>query len=420
MFLEVINKYLCGLLMPLILIISGIFFLFKFKFFYISHPLRTIKNIKKSKCGFKALSVALAGTLGIGNIVGVASAIIMGGIGSIFWMWISSVLAMALKYAEVVLAMKTRRKIKGIFKGGAFYYIYDGCKNKIGKKRAYFLSCFFSILCVCNSLTTGNLVQINSVSSIIPIKPLLFGILFTILAYIIIVGGYKRISKISSFLIPFLTFTYVILSSIIIFKNFEKIPQLIINIVKDAFSIKCILSGFCGYGIINSMRYGISRGILSNEAGCGTSPTAHASSENDDPHSQGCLGIFEVFIDTILLCSLTAFVILLSNSYCENPTSLVLLSFEKFFGSTGRYVIFIISILFAFATVICQYFYGIESLEYITKSKRIKNIFLFIFCTVILIGSVIPMNLMWQISDFVIALMTITNVVFLFLFSKDI
>lgn len=420
--MEIINSYLSGIFMPFLLIILGVFFAIKLKFFYILHPIKTLRTILKSqKGGFRSLSVALAGTLGVGNIVGVGSAIMLGGAGSIFWMWLSAFCAMSLKYAEVYLAMLFRRNNNGKFYGGAPYYIKDGLKNKFGIKWAYFLSFIFAILCVINSLTTGNLVQINSVSTLLPVQPLTFGIIFTIVAFTVIIGGITRISKITSVLIPFLSFTYIALCSYIILSQLPELPSIITMIFKEAFTIKSASSGFIGYGLAAALRYGVCRGVLSNEAGCGTSPLAHASSDCQSPHGQSCLGIFEVFVDTIVLCSLTAFVILLS---CPNNNgsamTLVLSSFEKFTGVFGYYTIIILSIFFAFATVICQFFYGAESLKYISKKNSVKAIYTFIFCLVLLIGSVIPMSLMWQISDFAIAVMTILNLICLFLLRKKV
>ena len=413
MILQIFSDFLCGVILPFLLIIIGIFFLFKYKFFYILHPINAIKCMLDSqKDGFRSLCVALAGTLGVGNIVGVASAILLGGAGSIFWMWISAFCAMSLKYFEVFLAMRFRRTKNGKFYGGAPYYINDGLKDKIGKKRAYFLSCIFALLCVVNSLTTGNLVQVNSVSSLCNFSPLVFGIIFTVIAYVIIIGGFERISKITSVLIPVLSISYILICLYIIIKNFNRIDNVLEMIFKDAFSIQSVGGGFCGYGIASAIRYGVSRGVLSNEAGCGTSPSAHASSNTSSFHGQGCLGILEVFVDTILLCTLTAFVILLSDSYYEsNAMSLVISSFEKFTGDFGRYTIIIFSIMFAFATVVTQFFYGSESLHYISKSGFVKAFYTVIFCTVIIVGSVIPMEIMWQISDLAIALMTVFNLV---------
>lgn len=420
--MEILNRYLSGIIMPFLLIILGLYFALKLKAFYILHPIRSFRQILKSqRYGYKSLTVALAGTLGVGNIVGVSSAILYGGIGSIFWMWVSAICAMGLKYAEVYLAMVFRHKRNGSYYGGAPYYIKDGLKVTLGKKCAFALSIIFTIFCVINSLTTGNLVQINSVSSLLPVNPLIFGIIFTVLAFLAISGGYRRISSVTSVLIPMLTIAYVFLCLSIIFTNYEKIPSVISNIFKDAFSLKSASGGFTGFGISLAIRHGVSKGVLSNEAGCGTSPMAHASTENIDPFSQGCLGIFEVFVDTILLCTLTAFVIILSAPNGDfSPMELVLTSFKGFTGSFGCALVVFLSISFAFATVICQFFYGTEALNYLSKRMWVKNAFAFVFSLVLIVGSVIPISLMWQISDLAISVMTIINILCLFLLRKHI
>lgn len=415
--MSLINQYLCGIILPCLLIILGVILGIRYRFFYIFHPIKTFKTIlSNQKDGFRSLSVALAGTLGIGNIVGVASAIILGGAGSIFWMWISALCAMSLKYTEVYLAMKYRHFTKDGSFGGAPYYINEGLKKKVGVGGAFFLSTIFAILCTVNSLTTGNLVQINSVSSILPLSPLTFGIVFTLLAFIVIAGGIKRITKITAILIPFLTVVYVLMCLFIVVINIQKLPNVIGTILSEAFCLKSVVGGACGFGLSKAMRYGVSRGVLSNEAGCGTSPAAHASCADSNPHEQGCLGILEVFIDTILLCSLTAFVILLTPSeLTDNPVTTVISSFENWLGAFGKYAAQILSILFAFATVVCQYFYGMESIKYISSKKSSKTVFTLIFLFVLLIGAVIPMWLMWEISDLALAIMTIINLVCLFI-----
>ncbi len=417
--LEFLNRYLCGIVLPIMLVLIGLFFAFRLKFFYILHPIKTAKAMLKG--GFKSLTLALAGTLGVGNIVGVASAIISGGAGAIFWMWVSAFIAMSLKYCEVCLAMKYRRiKTNKECYGGAPYYIHDGLKSKIGNRSAKLISSIFALLCVVNSLTTGNLVQINAVSSLTPLPRLAFGIIFAIIAIIIIFGGVKRIGGFTSILIPILSVFYVVMSIYIIFSRIAEIPSVFAMIFKEAFSFKSAISGFTGYGIMSAIRFGVSRGLLSNEAGCGTSPTAHASSNTRDIHSQGCLGIFEVFVDTILLCTLTAIVILLAKKSSENSMELVMASYEKFAFSIGKYGIIVSSLLFALATIACQYYYGVESLGYITKKSYVRTIFTIIFCVVIIIGAIIPMALMWQISDLAIALMTVFNLLCLLALRKEI
>ena len=417
--LEFLNRYLCGIVLPIMLVSIGIYFAFRLKFFYILHPVKLVKDMAKG--GFKSLSVALAGTLGVGNIVGVASALIYGGAGAIFWMWVSAFIAMSLKYFEVCLAMKYRKlKNNGEFYGGAPYYICDGLKKKYGLKLARLFSVIFALLCTVNSLTTGNLVQINAVSNLTFFPKIYVGIFFAVLILFIIWGGIKRISSFSSILIPILSVFYVVMSIYIVFSNLSQIPSVFALIFKEAFSVKSAASGFCGYGIMSAIRFGVSRGLLSNEAGCGTSPTAHASSNTQSIHSQGCLGIFEVFVDTILLCTLTALVILLYGKSNDNSMTLVISAYEYFAYKIGKYGIIMASLLFALATIACQYYYGIESLGYITKKSFAKTAFTVIFLIVIVIGAVIPMSLMWEISDFTLAVMTVCNLICLLILNKEI
>ncbi len=415
------NETLCGIILPLFLLGSGVFFAIKLKFFYIFKPFRAIKDMLRCKGGFSSLCVALAGTLGVGNIVGVASAIIGGGYGSIFWMWVSAFLAMSLKYVEVSLAMKHRRIKDGKYYGGAPYYIYEGFKQNIGKRSAFILGSIFALLCTVNSLTTGNLVQTNAVCSLLPIPKIVFGVAFSLLAIIVVCRGIKRISKFTSILIPILSVFYIGMCIYIILANFSAVPSAFAEIFTGAFNIRSAVFGAFGFGISQAIRYGVSRGLLSNEAGCGTSPCAHASSDSENVHAQGCLGIFEVFFDTIILCTLTALVIIISSQKTIlNAMDLVLVSFEKHLGLFGRYGVLICCLLFAFATVITQFFYGAESLTFITKSKLIKGIFSVAFFLVTIASSVIPMAIMWEISDLALAIMTIFNLSCLLLLHKKI
>lgn len=415
--LEILNKYLCGIILPVVIIAAGIYFAFRLKLFYILHPLKLFKSMCKG--GFKSLSLALAGTLGVGNIVGVASALIYGGAGAIFWMWISAFIAMSLKYCEVYLAMAYRQKsANNEFYGGAPYYIYGGLKSKTNLAKS--LSIFFAFLCIINSLTTGNLVQINAVSNITALPKIYVGLLFVIMIIFVIIGGVNRISAFTSVLMPILSVFYIALCIYIIFTNIREIPSIFRLIISEAFSIKCAASGFMGYGIASSIRFGVSRGLLSNEAGCGTSPTAHASSRTHDIHSQGCLGIFEVFVDTILLCTLTAFVILIYGKIQKNPMELVTNAFSFFTYSIGKYGIIISSLLFALATIACQYYYGAESLRYITNKPKVKLAYSIVFCLTTLFGAIIPMWLMWEISDLALCIMTLCNIFCLFALRREI
>ena len=419
--MEEINGILCGFILPITLFLVGIIFLFRLRFFYVLKPFSVVKSIICSRDGFSSLAVALAGTLGIGNIVGVASAILAGGYGSIFWMWISAFLSMGIKYAEVFLGMKYRKKQGNEHYGGAPYYIKEGVKEHHSENTAFAFGSIFAFLCVLNSFTTGNLVQINAVSSFLPIPPICFGITFSIFGFLIVKRGIKRISAVSSILIPILSLFYIALCIIILFKNAQGVPLAFEKIFKSAVAFRPAVSGVFGFTIKEAIRYGTSRGLLSNEAGCGTSPSAHASSKNESAHAQACLGVFEVFFDTIVLCSLTALVIIVSPlKSTSSPLILILSSFEGSLGAFGKWGVIASCILFAFATILTQYFYGLESLKFITKTKNSKLVFLILFFVTTILGSVIPMSLMWQLSDFFLAIMTLFNLSFLIYLRKKV
>lgn len=414
--LENINSVVCGIALPLAIFGVGIFFLFKLRFFYIIHPVLTTKRIFSASGGFRPLCVALAGTLGVGNIVGVSSAIIMGGAGSVFWMLLSALVAMGVKYAESFLAVKHRRGNINHYYGGAPYYISDACG---GGKTGKFFGGIFALLCVLNSLSTGNLVQVNSVSGFIPRHRLIFGIIFALAVFLIVLGNEKRIQAVSSVLIPILTVSYLFISLYIIFSNLGGLRVAISRIFDEAFSFKSAVSGACGFGIASAIRFGFSRGLLSNEAGCGTSPVAHASS-NLDAHSQGCLGIFEVFWDTVILCTLTALVILIADIDSDSAVMLAINSYGSFTGVFGEVFIVTSLTLFALATVSCQYYYGSKCLDFLSTSKHARRAYSLIFFFVCAISAIISNDVMWRISDFIIAFLALYNLVFLIVLSKEV
>ena len=404
----------CGIIMPLALVITGIRFGIGLKFFYLLHPIRLIKDILSGKGGYKSLSLALAGTLGVGNIVGVASAISVGGVGSVFWMVLSAFVAMGIKYVETYLAVKHKRWDGEAYMGGAPLYI----EKAVNGKNGHVVALIFALMCVSNSLITGNLVQINAVSDILPINKLCFGIIVSALFVAIIINGYNKISSVTAILIPILSFSYIFLTLYIILGNVAEIPRITALIISEAFNIKSAISGVGAYSILTAMRYGISRGVLSNEAGCGTSPIAHASSENT-PHIQGCLGIFEVAIDTVILCPLTAFVLILSGFVTEkSPMYAVFCAFSHFLGEFGGYFVSASCLLFAFATLLSQYYYGKKSLDYISKSRIIHTPYVLLFVLTCIIAPIIPNSTMWIISDINVALLTVINLLFLNLLFK--
>lgn len=427
-YLEEINSLLSGFVLPAILIICGIYLGVKLHFFYIFHPIRLLRSLKEAHTGggtspFKALSTALAGTLGVGNIAGVAAAISQGGAGAVFWMWVSALAAMSVKYGEVYLAVVYRKKglSKGEYHGGAPYYIKEGLKRIFGKRTSSALAAFFAFLLVTNSLLTGNLVQVNAAANVTKsIPPIAVGSVIGLCVLIVIVGGASRVGDFTVKVIPFLSAIYIVLSLYIIFSNVSLLESAFLKIFKEAFSLRCAVSGVAGYGIREAVRFGVTRGIFSNEAGCGTAPTAHAAAETKSPYHQGCFGIFEVFCDTIILCTMTALVIIMADISGLDGIPLSMASYGIFAGKVASFTIGASVIIFALATVICQSYYGIEALSFMSHKRAYKYVYITISLLVTLTGSVISPSVMWQIADLQIAVMTIINTLVVFVLSDKI
>ncbi|MBQ3528059.1 MAG: sodium:alanine symporter family protein [Clostridia bacterium] len=414
--MELINTYLSGFIMPFLLMGCGIYLGAKLRFFYILHPLKTLRTIGESGRGggvspFRALSQALAGTLGVGNMTGVATAICCGGAGAVFWMWMSALLAMSVKYFEVYLAVKCRRRGADGYFGGAMYYIKD-IFSKSFPKAAPVLGGCFAVLCITNSVLTGNIIQVNSAAGAFPkIHPLFIGASVAAFVLPAALGKGKRISGVTFALIPILTVFYTGASLFVIAPNISRIPEVMGEIIKGAFSLKSAGGGVGGYMIMRAIRFGTTRGIFSNEAGSGTSPTAHAEADTKSPHHQGCLGIFEVFCDTILLCTMTAFVILLSDG-TKKGLSGIGLTLYAFSSQAGRVVGLLVGvsvILFAYATVICQISYGAVALRSLTKRRGAFYAYILLSVGATIVGSVMGEGIMWQAADLVISLMTALN-----------
>ncbi len=435
-YFERINSFLSGSILPVLLISVGVYLGIRLKFFYVFHPLKLLKALKEGgveggTSPFKALSMALAGTLGVGNISGVAAAITAGGAGAVFWMWISAFAAMSIKYAEVYLAVLYRRwafeKGSAVYKGGAPYYIKEGLSTKFGKNVAAKLAAFFALLLVSNSLLTGNIVQINAAASVTSkVPPLLCGAVVAVIVLAVVAGGVSRIGDFTVKVIPFLSVVYIVLSLYVIFSNVGDVPAVFEMIFKDAFSFKAAGSGIMGYGIMRAMRFGVTRGIFSNEAGCGTAPTAHASANTKSPHHQGCFGIFEVFSDTVVLCTMTALVVLLARMKMPYTVEgldgipLSLRSYGAFCGKVGEWAIGVSVIVFALATIICQSFYGIEALDFFGDKKSRRSLYIAVSFAATVIGSVMSPNLMWHLADLEISVMTIINTIVVFVLSDEV
>ena len=407
-----------GALMPAFLLFTGVAFAVRYRAFWLLHPIRFCRTLRESTGGetssFRALTVALAGTLGVGNIAGVATAITMGGAGAVFWMWAGALVAMSVKYAESSLAVRYRRtEITAAGErhyGGMMYVIRDGLRRVIGQRPALILGGFFAVLCLVNSLLTGTVVQVNAAASVYPeVPPLLTGAVFAVLALVVNLGGGKRLAAVTGVLIPVLSAAYLLLSVFIIVRHIGDVPGVFARIFREAFSPEAVGSGLLGTVMAQGIRYGVTRGIFSNEAGCGTSPTAHAAADAKSAHHQGCYGIFEVFIDTIVLCTATALVILLAGQESAGGSGIPLsmASYGALAGELARQLIGVSVILFAFATVICQHYYGEIALGYFTRSRVPVFVYTVLMSAACIVGAVLSPAHVWLIADAVISLMVI-------------
>lgn len=415
--MELINVVLSGYMMPIMLMGAGVYFGWRMRFFYIFHPLRFIKSLSENRgrggiSPFRALTEALAGTLGVGNMTGVATAVCSGGSGALFWMWISALFAMSIKYFEVALGVRYRRREKDGYTGGAMYYIKDIISNKSRRAGSFFGS-LFAILCIGNSLLTGNIVQMNSAADAAgDFSPIFLGGICAAFVLPVVLGKAKKISVVTSFLIPFLSGLYIVLSLIIIIPSADRLPEVGLDILNNAFSVKAAGGGIGGYLIMRAIRFGTTRGILSNEAGSGTSPTAHAGADAKSPHHQGCFGIFEVFFDTTVLCTLTGAVILLSDGCSRgyDGMKLTVYAFSSQAGDFAGIAVSVSALLFAYATVICQTGYGIAAVRFLTKKRWAVYAYIFLSSASTVFGTVIEDGIMWQWADLIVALMTVMNV----------
>ena len=382
---------------------------------------------------FQAVCTALAATVGTGNIAGVAGAIAIGGPGSVFWMWVSAVLGMCTKFSEVTLAVYYREKnADGDLVGGPMYYI----KNGLGK-RFLWLAYLFAGFGVLTVFGTGNATQVNTITTAVnsalinfhvitqeqtSITNLAIGIIITVLIALILLGGIKRIGQVTEKLVPFMALLYIILALGIVVLNWRVVPGVFVSIFEGAFSPSAVTGGVIG-SMFLSMKKGVSRGIFSNEAGLGTGSIAHACADTGKPVKQGMFGIFEVFTDTILICTLTALVILCSPitiPYGQAAgAELTIQGFTSVYGNWVSIFTALAMCCFAFSTILGWGLYGARCIEFLFSSKVTKP-FMVVYSFVAILGATADLGLMWSIADTFNGLMAIPNLIALFLLSGKI
>lgn len=430
------NDFIGGYLILALLIPTGIWFMLRLNFLNIrkiGHAIRVVsgKYDTRGAAGdvnhFKALTTALSATVGTGNIVGVALAIYLGGPGAVFWMWITGFLGMMLKYSEVTLAQKYRKfNSDGTVSGGPMYYMEVGLKDKLGKWAKILALVFASATILC-SLGTGNMAQSNSMADAMltsySIPTWISGMLITVLVLLVIIGGIKRIADVTSRLVPIMAFIYVTATLIVLIAEIDQLPAALSMIFTHAFTGTAATGGFVGSTFIMTLIWGVRRGLFSNEAGQGSAPIAHAAARTKYPAREGIVALLEPMIDTIVICTMTALMIIVTGSW-QTGTKGVGMTVEAMntglhhFGidGMGGHIISFSLLLFAFSTIISWSYYGSRAAIYLIGEKAVKP-FLYVYGLFVFFGSIWGLDIVWHFVDMVITFMTIPNLIALLLLS---
>ena len=436
------DDFVWGPVMLVLLVGTGIFLTIRLKFrpwknlgFAIKSTLskeaRTTKRGEGDVSPFSALTTALAATIGTGNIVGVATAMVSGGPGALVWMWISACFGLTSKFSECMLAIKYREvNEKGEMSGGPMYTMKKGFKNK---KIGAFLGMLFAVFAVIASFGIGNMTQANSISeslkSTFNFDEKIVGVVLTVLAIVIIVGGIKTISKVSSIVVPLMAIFYIIAGLIVVVMNIQNLPSGIVMIFKMAFSSQAVAGGGAGVitaGVMNAMRYGVARGVFSNEAGMGSAAITASAATTDDPVRQGYINMTGTFWDTIVVCTITGLCIASSgvlgtvgdDGKLVQGAALTILAFKSALGEVGAILVTIGIALFAFSTILGWEYHGEKAFEYIFGTHKYNMAYRIIFSLVVFVGATTTLQVVWNFSDIANALMAIPNLICLLVMSK--
>ena len=420
---EGVNSFLWDGALLVLLLGTGIFYTFNLKFIQVrkfGEGMKRMfgnfslhgKSTEKGLSSFQALATAIAAQVGTGNIAGAATAIASGGPGAIFWMWVSAFFGMATIYAEAVMAQYTRKRENGAIVGGPVYYIQYLFKGKFGK----FLSGFFSVAIILALGFMGNMVQSNSIGSsfytAFGIKPYIMGIIIAVISAIIFLGGINRIARVTEKIVPLMALVYIVGCVIILIMNLNGLGKAFHDIFVAAFSPSSVLGGAAGVTVQKAMRFGVARGLFSNEAGMGSTPHAHATADVKHPADQGIIAMIGVFIDTFVILTLTALVILSTGALStgETGSALAQAAFNSSYGSFGNVFIAICMLFFAFTTIIGWYYFGEVNVRHLFGKKAVRGYGLLVVIFV-LIGSTLKVDLVWNMSDMFNGLMVIPNLI---------
>ena len=395
-----------------LMVYSGIYFTYKLKFVQFNFK-EMFKNIIKKEDNtispFESLMMVLGGRIGVGSIAGIALAIYLGGIGSIFWMWIIGFISAANSFAETTLGVKYQEKDNNLYKGGPSYYIKNGLNNKkLGRLYAFIIviSQVFGFLSI----------QANTITNSININPIISGLIITLISFIIINKSTKQLFKISSKLVPIMTLIYILASIFIIINNIDQIPNLFKSIIFEAFNFKAL-----GFGVLSSFIVGIQRGIFSNEAGLGTGAIAASTVKTKFPTNQGYVQILGIYITTFLVCTATSLVILTSDiNFLGNNLNGIEMTQNAFIyhlGNIGNIIVIISIILFAFSTILSGFYDAESNLKYLTNKTDYLKI---VICVVLFVSSIIPAKTIWEIVNILTAILAIINIYAIIKLKKDV
>ncbi len=422
-FVSALNNIIWGPVLIALILCSGLYLTIRLKFlslFKLGYAFRLAFSRPKDKkgegdvTGFQALMTSLAATIGTGNIAGVATAIAIGGLGSIFWMWVSAVLGMAVTYGESVLGVRYREQSKSGMSGGPMAALSKGLKHKKAGKILAFL---FAIFCALASLGSGNMAQANTVAlavfSVAGVKPWITGIALLIFTLPVITGGIKSIGKTAEKLVPFMCVFYISGGLIVIFLNIKNLLPGIADIFSSAFHGQAAVGGFAGCSMAAALRIGIARGVFSNEAGMGSAGIAAAAAKTDHPSRQGLISMTGVFIDTIIVCTVTGLAIAASGVWKLGKylgVDMTIMAFESGMPGVGGIAVTIGVLLFAYCTIIGWEYFGEKSVEYILGYRAVKP-YRLLYCAFVYIGCVSSLKLVWNIADIANGLMAVPNII---------
>ncbi|MBR5914478.1 MAG: sodium:alanine symporter family protein [Selenomonadaceae bacterium] len=435
-----INDFVWGPVMLALLVGTGIFLTVRLRFLPWKNLFYAIKLIMQGKAKhegdlspFQSLMTALSATVGTGNIVGVATAMVLGGPGAIVWMWISAAFGLSTKYGESVLAVKYRETNSvGEMAGGPMYAMKNGIGGAFGKTMAW----LFAFFAVCASFGIGNMTQANSIgaafNSSFEIPTWITGLILTVLSLAVLMRGVHSIGKVSSVIVPSMAAFYVLVTLIVIIVNFKNVPSGWATMIQMAFSTEAVAGGVGGSIVatmLTAMRWGVARGVFSNEAGLGSAPIAAAAARTDHASRQGYVNMTGTFFDTMIICFLTGTVIASSGMLgavnvetgkLVSGAELTILAFSTVFGDWARVIVSISLALFAYSTILGWEYYGEKSLEYLVSNRKIIYLYRAVFSCITFIGATQTLDVVWNFSDTMNGLMAIPNLICLLILNKDI